>query len=470
MKLFRILLSALFLAPILIVVAPGGMAAVFITPGRQSFEDFESFANGANPSATGHYTYVDAAECGTCDVTDSFPLAGSKSFIVDDGSDAGIEVGIFKYSDSGGNLCGATGQSLSFYFRLTNGAATATSSFGVMKESDSPFASGIGGNAQTGFKVLISGNSPTATIQVQVSGSGVDVQTETYTMVGKLANVYRMEIYDTTCSTSFMQGTFKITDTVAVTTETKTVSLSGTGMTATGGDTLAVAANANGGPTIYLDNVTWSGLPVMADAMVAVTDLTGFDVDPKGLGLITREDSGESIQSYDPSGTMALRGSRAVTDCTVGPQNQDMVAASGDALVMVICDAGDNRPKFFSIRGYELGTSWVPPSYCAGVGDGEECADDINFQEDCAFDDEETLLQIEDLSIIPLDYSYLNPNGVFDPPLGEDHRAFAVAYTTSNGFVGVFEYTTKTGNDRHNRRRSSHRTLCSSNSQRASSR
>lgn len=200
-------------------------------------------------------------------------------------------------------------------------------------------------------------------------------------------------------------------------------------------------------PTIGESTATFSEQEALAaTASVSVTGLVGFDVDPTGSGLIARLESGERVSSYDPrgSGTLTLRGTRAVTDCT-GTTFEDMVTASDIALALVVCDAVDNRPKFFSIRGFDM-NEYDFPGDCDPADD---CLDDINFQDGCTFDDEEVVGQLDDLTVVPLDYSYITQSEL----AADDSRAVALAYTTTNGFVGVFEYTTVQGFDECNEER-----------------
>jgi hypothetical protein len=227
------------------------------------------------------------------------------------------------------------------------------------------------------------------------------------------------------------------------------VTFDGTGAMAADIDMLVFELSGAG--NIRIDNIIIQNAPnfppaaVGASASVSVTSITGFDVHATGSGLIARSGgtcsggdnndesyTGACIRHFAPK-SLATLGTARNTDCNDG----DMVSASDVATVYVVC-SDDTDPQFFSIRNFDDSVVDFP----GNCDPGDDCLDDIDFESDCSFDDEDSLGEISDLEPIPLDYSYITHD---EGLVGDDARAFAVAYSTQNGFVGVFEYTTFDG-------------------------
>lgn len=179
----------------------------------------------------------------------------------------------------------------------------------------------------------------------------------------------------------------------------------------------------------YLMQVTFEG-----SSVIAVDDLTGFDMDPTGTTIITRENPNvgtDTIRTYSTAGGFALGGEFEEDDCG----RIDGVAALANHVIFVDCD-GSGDPEFFRIRSSTLDAP-VKPDTCSGgychddltEGTGEDIFNvgGLNIPED--------VKEIGHMEGARWDYSR-------STTAGTNHATISFTFSTiDEGKVGVFAAT-----------------------------
>lgn len=174
------------------------------------------------------------------------------------------------------------------------------------------------------------------------------------------------------------------------------------------------------------------------DASVAVTDLVGFDVDATGKTVIARTEAGPNIRTYNALPLTVAAGSPHDSECTrVGG-----VTASENFIAHLECDVGDPA----DVIGIHIQTRLLTEPDFAALCDPEDFCSDFSGQAIMGDtrtsegsgtpdgDDLDDWIDIAHVLSVPIDY------GAFSTT-GNNHVPIALAYTDSNGRVGVMVYT-----------------------------
>lgn len=198
---------------------------------------------------------------------------------------------------------------------------------------------------------------------------------------------------------------------------------------------------------VYFDNIILRNAPeppptaVGSAATASVVGLNGMSVDPSGTTLIAQVDTGNSVVTFSADSLGSPVGSDTV-DCGT---TQDRVDAIREYVAYVDCVGGD--VKTLKIRAPANLASESLPDYCEPGGDN--CASTIAIDEDeagCiesgnqALSIENVLKDIKSTDFAPIDYSRVTEPESFTDT---GSRAFAMAYSTNSGAVGVFGYTSR---------------------------
>lgn len=176
-------------------------------------------------------------------------------------------------------------------------------------------------------------------------------------------------------------------------------------------------------------------------ATASVVGLNGMSIDPSGTTLIAQLDTGDSVATFSADSLGSPIGSDTV-DCGT---TQDRVDAIREYVAYVDCIGGD--VKTLKIRAPANLASESLPDYCEPGGDN--CASTIAIDADEAgciqsgsqpLAIENVLKDIKSTDFAPIDYSTVTePESLTDT----GSRAFAMAYSTNSGAVGVFGYTSR---------------------------
>lgn len=184
----------------------------------------------------------------------------------------------------------------------------------------------------------------------------------------------------------------------------------------------------------YIDNVQLVNVIfpdiTTADATVAVTSLTGFQIDETGGTLIARTDGGDFVRTYN--GITLVNSGSFETNCN----RADGVMAEKEFVAFFDCDAGgSNDPNFLRVRGPDLGA--------ADIDCGSDCEFEVDMdlrQEgicDAGFASRTTMLSLGEIAYARIDWER-EVTGVFS--INNPH-AVAWAFSTSAGRIGAAQYT-----------------------------
>lgn len=180
-------------------------------------------------------------------------------------------------------------------------------------------------------------------------------------------------------------------------------------------------------------------------ASVAVTDLTGFDIDPSGSYVMARTNGGDFARTYS-GGTLTLAGSED-TDCV----GDDGVFVQAALVAFHNCKADIDNPPNLSIRTLTMGNP-TPSDFqgCGSGGGSFTCPRDISLSFTSGSEEfSEAGQQLNDLGEIaefPIDYRVNDENIV-----GLDRRKVAWAFRAIGtdpdviGRIGVNSFTNVQG-------------------------
>lgn len=185
--------------------------------------------------------------------------------------------------------------------------------------------------------------------------------------------------------------------------------------------------NSNSGDQLEM---IWSVAPSpsVADADVAVTNLTGFDVDDSGVTVIARHNAGTIVQVY--SGQSLSAGASATdADCSGKEDGVSTYTTTTDVYTTYFecSNAAGNPANSLKIRNGGLGTPFIPePCQSDNLGADTTTGLDVNVPD--------TMREIAGLSAFPLDFSACSSSGL-------DHVTLSWGFSTTNGQIGVFAVT-----------------------------
>lgn len=435
MRIRPILLIALLVSPFMLVV-PNASA---ISTHLEGFEDDPLFDD---PS--GDFYLYSFTGGGTAVVTNSPVQTGTKSFQV---------------SDSGG-----AGTTPLVIFDLQNGGIDASFCNSGIPESNWGLF-GFSFNLQTlpgvGISRVIQVQQESTTLganryaRVAINDAGALTYTVATTIPSSFTSAYTIAVgqwYNVTmrshdCSSGIVRFHLESTGGVS---ETVDVDGAGSPLPDSGAmQYIAIGETPGGGSSgsITFDNIIVAEAPdipptaIGSAAVASVTGLNGMAIDPTGTTLITQLDTGNSVSTFSAQTLGAAIGSDTV-DCGT---TQDRVDAIREYVAYLDCVGGD--VKQLKIRApANLGTETLP-DYCEPGGDN--CASTIAIDEDEAgciqsgsqpLSVENVLKDIKSTDFAPIDYSTITePESLTDT----GSRAFAMAYSTNSGAVGVFGYTSR---------------------------
>lgn len=195
--------------------------------------------------------------------------------------------------------------------------------------------------------------------------------------------------------------------------------------------------NNAGNSEVRVVRATFSGGAI--DAAATTTDLVnlvGFDVDPGGNTVIIREGApsmgnpigGNNVKTFGAQELDTLPTIPRDTVC----DRTDGVLTIGSHVMYVFCEDPDNDPIEFEIRSASLGDP--------GFTDiGDECQSDLDMSLlDSSVSDGggDFIDEIGEMSAFPIDCSVRESGN----PLQEEAAHVAMAYTGTNGVVGVQVY------------------------------
>ena len=230
---------------------------------------------------------------------------------------------------------------------------------------------------------------------------------------------------------------------IGVPTTISSLAGAGGGPTATSNFKIETEGGTVGGTFMaLLDNLQIDGFVAPAlspDATVSVTDLVGFDVDDFGSGIIARTNGGDNVSAYTDDLTLVASDE---TNCGFG----DAVIAEPENLAYVDCGAIGPDPEGLMIRELSLSDFGSCPTLLDALGT-TDCFIDFTPDDDeddagiCSltgdFDDEATIRAVKDLRNVRIDFTESTGGNAY----------VGVAYSTTAGGVGVFEYTVQSGCD-----------------------